>query len=88
MEKLVVSFTSGAPEETYKRDGLQNYYIEEFLPPLKQFTDLCKMDWCGYVYTGGVSYVNRNDEVKLKKIHDKAINHEKRLLSHINEILK
>ena len=71
-----------------KRDGLQNYYIEEFLPPLKQFANLCKMDWCGYVYTGGVSYINRNDEAKLKQMYDKAIKHEKRLLSHINEILK
>ena len=86
-KKLVVSFTSGAPEETYKRGGLQNYDIEEFLPLLKQFANLCRMDWCGYVYTGGVSYINRNDEVKVKQIQDKAIKHEKRLLLNINEIL-
>lgn len=87
-KKLVVSFTSGAPEETYQKGGLQNYSIEEFLPPLKQFANLCKMEWCGYVYTGGLSYANRNDKTKLKQMHDKALEHEKRLLEHIDEIVE
>lgn len=85
-KKLVVSFTSGAPEEMYQSGGLQNYSIEEFLPSLKQFANLCKMEWCGYVYSGGLSYANRNDEIKLKEMHDKAIEHENRLVAHINTI--
>lgn len=85
-KKLVVSFTSGAPEEMYQTGGLQNYSIEEFLPPLKQFANLCGMEWCGYVYSGGLSYANRNDEAKMKAMHIKAIAHAERLVSQINTI--
>lgn len=85
-KKLVISFTSGAPEEMYQSGGLQNYSIEEFLPPLKQFANLCGMEWCGYVYSGGLSYVNHDDEVKLKQMYAKADEHEKRLVAHLNSI--
>lgn len=85
-KKLVLSFTSGAPEEMYQTGGLQNYPIEDFLPPLKQFANLCGMDWCGYIYSGGLSYANRNDETKLKQMHDKSLEHASRLLKHINSI--
>lgn len=85
-KKLVVSFTSGAPEEMYQTGGLQNYSIEEFLPPLKQFANLCGMEWCGHIYSGGLSYVNRQDEGKLQQMRIKAIAHEERLVSKINAI--
>ena len=86
-KKLIVSFTSGAPEEMYQKGGLQNYSIEEFLPPLKQFANLCQMQWCGYVYTGGVSYINRNDNEKLMQMKEKALNHERRLLDVIDKAI-
>lgn len=83
-KKLIVSFTSGSPEETYQKGGMQNYSIEEFLPPLKQFANLCKMKWGGYVYTGGFSYVNKDDEAGIEKMRAKAIKHEKKLLEILN----
>lgn len=52
-KKLIVSFTSGAPEEMYCRGGKQNYPIEDFLPPLRQFAGLCGMEWKGFVFSGG-----------------------------------
>lgn len=42
-KKLLLSFTSGAPEEMYQHGGLQNYTIEEFMPAFKQFAVLCGM---------------------------------------------
>lgn len=71
----------------YQKGGLQNYSIEEFLPPLKQFVNLCQMQWCGYVYTGGVSYINRNDNEKLMQMKEKALNHERRLLDVIDKAI-
>lgn len=85
-KKLVVSFTSGAPEELYKYCGSQNYPIEDFLPPLKQFANLCGMKWSGHVYTGGLSYINRNDDDKIEQMRTKAISHSERLVKQINEL--
>lgn len=78
-KKLVISFTSGAPEEMYQKAGLQNYEIDEFLPPLKQTANMCGMQFSGVVYTGGLSYQSRHDEEKLAVMHQKAILHAKRV---------
>lgn len=63
-KRLVLSFTSGAPEELYKKEALQRYEIEEFLPPLKALANMCGMEFAGYVYSGGLSYQSRHDEAK------------------------
>ena len=52
-KQLVLSFTSGEPEEMYRYDGPQHYPIDDFLPAYKQIANLCGMEWCGYVYSGG-----------------------------------
>lgn len=78
-KKLVISFTSGAPEEMYQKAGLQNYEIDEFLPPLKQTANMCGMQFSGVVYSGGLSYQSRHDEEKLAVMHQKAILHAKRV---------
>lgn len=85
-KKLVVSFTSGAPEALYSYDGPQHYPIEDFLPPMKQFAHLCKMEWAGYVYSGGLSYANRHDEQLLAQMKEKAIDHAGRLVEMLKTI--
>lgn len=52
-KKLVLSFTTGAPEEMYSHDGPMGYTIDEFLPCYKATCRLTQMEYCGYVYTGG-----------------------------------
>lgn len=85
-KKLIVSFTSGAPEELYKHGGLQNYTIDEFMPPLKQFANLCGLEWVNYVYTGGLSYLSHTDEKKLAEMKNKALEHAKKLKDQIEAI--
>lgn len=85
-KKLVVSFTSGAPEEMYVKGGPQNYPIEDFLPPVKQFASLCGLEWCGYVYSGGLSYASRHDEEKLKMMKEKALNHSHRVYELVSQL--
>lgn len=85
-KKIIMSFTAGAPEEMYQHGGLQNYTIDEFMPPLKQFANLCGMEWQNYVFTGGVSYMNHSDELLLKQMKEKVINHAKKLVTQINSI--
>lgn len=85
-KKLVVSFTTGATEEMYQTGGLQNYSVEEFLPPLKQFANLCKMEWAGFIFSGGLSYANRGDAQKLAQMEIKAVAHEEKLIELLNTI--
>ena len=86
LQKLVLSFTSGAPEELYKKEALQRYEIEEFLPPLRALANMCGMEFAGYVYSGGLSYQSRHDEAKLALMRQKALDHAKRLEELIGKI--
>ena len=78
-KKLVVSFTSGAPEEMYTAGGVQGYPVDDFLIPLKQFAKACGMTWAGYVYSGGLSYASRHDEQELQRMREKALLHAQRV---------
>ena len=79
-KKLVLSFTTGAPEEMYSHDGPMGYTIDEFLPCYKATCRLTQMEYCGYVYTGGVSYGKRTslDLVELQKVM--SMKHAERLI--------
>lgn len=86
-KKLVLSFTSGAPEEFYQKGGNQNYPIEDFLVPFKQFCNLCNMEWAGVIYSGGLSYASRHDEETLQQMGEKAAKHADRLLELLKTLL-
>lgn len=85
-KQLVLSFTSGAPEKMYQKGGLQNYPIEDFLPPYKQMANLCRLKWEGFVYSGGMSYANRNDVLMLEAMRLKAVDHTNRLLEKLKNL--
>ena len=74
-KQFVLSFTSGAPEEMYRYDGPQHYPIDDFLPAYKQMANLCGMEWCGHVYSGGLSYASRHDATELVRMKEKAVRH-------------
>ena len=84
-KNLVASFTTGAPEEMYVKNGPQLYPIDELvIPAIKSTANLCNMKFAGYVYTGGVSYASRPDAEKVKVMQAKAEAHAERL----EELLK
>lgn len=85
-KQLVLSFTSGAPEDMYRHGGPQGYPIEEFLPPLKQLAALCGMQWAGHVYTGGVSFASRTDPHLLADMQVRARQHAERLVALLNTL--
>ena len=70
-KKVIVSITTGAPEEVYNN-------IDDFLNPIKSSCKLCQMEYVGNIVTYGVSYQLRNE--KSKEIENKAINHADRLI--------
>ena len=69
-KKLIVSFTTGAPLEKYKYGEPQNFEISEFLPSFIQLANLCGMKWCGYVVSGGYTFMAEDNKIKeLAKQH-------------------
>jgi len=79
-KKLVVSLTTGVPEEMYSHDGPMGHTIEEFCYPIMATCGLTGMDYSGTVYTGGVSYQTRTDEAALADMKERAAAHAQRLL--------
>lgn len=80
-KKLVLSFTTGAPEAMYSHDGPMGYTIDEFLPCYKATCRLCQMDFAGYVYTGGVSYGNRTSSELIEQQKKVSVEHAGRLIA-------
>lgn len=85
-KQLVLSFTTGAPEEYYSYDGPQQHPINDFLTSYKQMAHLCGLQWCGYVYSGGLSYANRQDETKLALMKEKSLRHAHLLAEKLKEL--
>lgn len=85
-KKLVLSFTTGAPEAMYSHDGTMGYTIDEFLPCYKASCQLCQMEFAGYVYTGGVSYGNRTSPELIGQQKATSIEHAKRLIRYLETL--
>lgn len=79
-KKLVLSFTTGAPEAMYSRDGAMGYDIDDFLPCFKATCRLTQMDYAGYVFTGGVSYGNRTTPELIEQQKKVSVEHADRLI--------
>lgn len=79
-KKLILSFTTGAPEAMYSREGAMGYTIDEFLPCYKATCRLCQMEFSGYVYTGGVSYGNRTSPELVEQQNTVSVEHADRLI--------
>lgn len=85
-KKLVLSFTTGAPEAMYSREGAMGYTIDEFLPCYKATCRLCQMEFSGYVYTGGVSYGNRTSPELIEQQKSVSEKHALRLIELLEKI--
>ena len=70
-KKLIASFTAGAPDEAYQKDGLMGWDIEDYLPPIKSMCGLCGMEFMDYVFTGGVSFELRTNPDEVDKSRKK-----------------
>ena len=71
-KKLIVSLTTGVPEDTYTN-------INDFLNPIKATCKLCQMEYVGSIVTYGVSYQIRNEK------NDEII---EKTNKHVNELVE
>lgn len=81
-KKILVSFTLGAPEEKYHHGEFENFEIEEFMPQFHQLANLCSMEWCGYICSGG--YVFTAEQEKKVEIANK---HSQDLINKIKTLM-
>lgn len=79
-KKLILSFTTGAPQEMYSHEGTMGYTIDELLPCYKATCNLCQMEFAGYIYTGGVSYGTRTTPELIERQKVKSVEHAERLI--------
>jgi len=85
-KRLLASFTSGAPEELYRRGALQNFPIEDFLVPLRQFASLCGLQWLDFVYSGGLSSASRQTDAQALLMREKALAHAERVAAKLKAL--
>lgn len=84
-KKLIVSFTTGAPQELYTSSGFFKYKVEDYMNQFETLARLCNFDFQTPVYTCGISYVGR-DEVLIKQ-QTQAKAHAERLVMAIKAVL-
>lgn len=59
-KKLLLPFTTGAPQELYTADGFFGHAIEEYLIPFETTARLCNLELLAPIYTCGISYADRD----------------------------
>ena len=79
-KKLVLSFTTGAPEALYSHKGAMGYTIDEFLACYKATCRLTHMEYSGSVYTCGISYGNRTTPELIEQQRNISVAHTERLI--------
>lgn len=85
-KKLIISMTSGAPESQYHIGERQGYPMDVYQLPLVQLADLCGMDFCGMVHTGGYNIMRKFAD---KDLHvQKAQEHAKFLIEKIKTAME
>lgn len=82
-KKLLISFTTGAPQQAYTQDGAFHFSLDDYLPPFKTTAALCQMTLLPPVCSHGVSYAARGDRDLLAQQQQVARQHAARLIDAI-----
>ncbi len=82
---LLVSFTTGAPDFAYSKEGPMQHDLADFMAPFESTCILTKMKYGGFVATCGVSYGDRKPE-NMSTLQAKAEAHVDKLLATIAKL--
>jgi putative NADPH-quinone reductase len=86
-KKLILSFTTGAPQALYTADGFFGHAIEEYLLPFETTARLCNLELLAPVYTCGISYADR-DADKIAQQKTRAREHAARLIARLKTLVE
>jgi len=76
---LIVSTTIGGPEDSYRPGGFNNYYVDEFLKPLMQLSNLTGMNFLPPVISYSMIFIPEVYNVK-EEVEERARDHASRLI--------
>lgn len=85
-KKLLLSFTTGAPDVAYSREGAFRYSLEDYMPQFETTAALCRLDFQTPVHTHGVSYSSRENEEQRQAQKRAARAHAARLIDAIRTL--
>jgi glutathione-regulated potassium-efflux system ancillary protein KefF len=66
-KKLLLSFTTGAPESLYCAEGFFGHCVEDYMTPFETTARLCNLEWQTPVYTCGISYADRDEDKQMQQ---------------------
>ena len=78
-KKLIISFTTGSPVDTYKEGGMQNFTLDDLTKGFHQLANLCSMNWAGFVVSGNLVFFLRDKPEELAKMKDRLKQHAEEL---------
>ena len=84
-KKLILSFTTGAPQDIYSPEGAFCHTVEDYLTQFETTATLCNLKLQKPIYTCGITYMGR-DATKAALQETLAKEHAKRLIAAIKEI--
>ena len=82
-KKLMASFTTGSATDDYKEGGIQNFTLDDLMKGLHQLANLCNMNLCGFIATGGVMFFGKEDPETVKKMKDRLKQHAQEIVDKI-----
>ena len=85
-KKLLVSFTTGAPEAAYTGQPGSIGDIRAFVAAFESIAKVCGMDYLGPIWVNGVSYAARDDAEAIARQQARAREYAARLIARIREI--
>jgi putative NADPH-quinone reductase len=85
-KKLLVSFTTGAPEAAYTGQPGSIGDIRELVAWFGSIAGVCGLDYLGPIWINGVSYASRDDAAAVARQQEQARGYAARLIARIREI--
>jgi putative NADPH-quinone reductase len=84
-KNLLLSFSTGGPQEAYMHGGRNNFEIEELLYPLKQTSNLIGTNWMEPVVSFGMVNI-RGIDIDKTTIIKKATEHAQKLYDILHKL--
>lgn len=85
-KKVILSVTTGAPQEYYLNGTALGNTLDTLLVFLKETIAMCGMSYEGFVLTGNLSYALRGDDKELARMKTDAKEHARKLVEKIKAL--
>lgn len=85
-KKLLLSFTTGGPQEVYSTEGFFKHTVDDYLTQFETTALLCQLDYQMPIYTTGISYANRDDQQKIDAQKALCIRHADKLIATLQQL--